>query len=352
MKKNSLLHAFAAYLAEKRRLLLCQALATGIFALVFFLYHLPLEAVFYAFLLAAALFLLFGLFSFLQYFRRRENLRTQQGKIMVCLGELPTPGGPLEKQYQELIVALQEEKTRLISQQDSRYADMVDYYTMWAHQIKTPISAMHLLLQTEKSGALSAQQRGVVMESGRLQGSLEQELFKIEQYVEMVLQYLRLESMSSDLMLRSYDLTELVRQAVKKYAPVFIHQKISLHLEDLDCSVLTDEKWLVFVLEQLLSNALKYTPKGSISIYMDAAAEKTLVIADTGIGIREEDLPRIFEKGFTGYNGRMDKRSTGIGLYLCKQILTRLSHRIHITSQIGKGTKVFIDLSQVSLEVE
>ena len=115
------------------------------------------------------------------------------------------------------------------------------------------------------------------------------------------------------------ELDDLIHQAVRKYAPLFIRRKIALQYEDVHCQILTDEKWLEFVLEQVLSNALKYTRKGKIKIYMDPQSPKTLVIEDTGIGIAPEDLPRVFERGYTGYNGRTDKRSTGIGLYLCRQ---------------------------------
>jgi len=170
---------------------------------------------------------------------------------------------------------------------------------------------------------------------------LSMELFKIEQSVEMVLQYLRLDSESTDYILKEYDLDDIVRQAVRKYARLFIRQKISLDFRETNRRVLTDEKWLVFVIEQILSNALKYTTEGKISIY---AAGTTFVIADTGMGIQGEDLPRVFEKGFTGYNGRIDKKSTGIGLYLCKRILTRLGHTIAIQSRVGVGTRVILGL--------
>lgn len=146
-----------------------------------------------------------------------------------------------------------------------------------------------------------------------------------------------------------YDLDALIRQAVRKYAPLFIRRKIILSYEPVHCEVLTDEKWLVFVLEQILSNALKYTKSGSIHIYLSPDAPKTLVIEDTGIGIAPEDLPRIFEKGYTGCNGRADKRSTGIGLYLCRQIMEKLSHTIRIESEMGVGTKVYLGLDTVSL---
>lgn len=178
------------------------------------------------------------------------------------------------------------------------------------------------------------------------------QLLKIEQYVEMVLGYLRIESSSSDFVLQKYLLSDLVKQAIRKYASQFIRKNIKLELREMDCLILTDEKWFVFVIEQLLSNALKYTNQGTISIYLDPLQPKILIIEDTGIGIAKEDLPRIFEKGFTGYNGRMDKKATGIGLYLCQKILTKLSHQISITSDIKMGTKVMINLEQLETMYE
>lgn len=121
-------------------------------------------------------------------------------------------------------------------------------------------------------------------------------------------------------------------------------------MEEIQCQVITDEKWLVFVLEQILSNALKYTHQGKIAIYMDKRQKKTLIIEDTGVGIRDEDILRIFDRGFTGYNGRMDKKSTGIGLYLSQQVLNKLSHSMTVASEVGKGTKVRIDLSTREFE--
>lgn len=183
----------------------------------------------------------------------------------------------------------------------------------------------------------------------RLLRRLEQ-LQSVEQYVEMVLGYLRLESPSSDYVIRNYALDDIVRQAVRKYASQFIRRKLRLEYTPLNVSVITDEKWLLFVIEQVLSNALKYTRSGSVSITLEAP--KTLCIRDTGIGIAPEDLPRVFEKGFTGCNGRTDKRATGIGLYLCRRILEKLGHTIAITSTVGEGTTVRIGLQQDALEVE
>ena len=206
---------------------------------------------------------------------------------------------------------------------------------MWTHQIKTPIAAMRLLLQEEDTP---------------LSREMQSELFQTEQYVQMALQYLRMEKMTSDLVFARYDLDALIRQAVRKYAPLFIRRKIILSYEPVHCEVLTDEKWLVFVLEQLLTNASKYTKEGgSVRIGKENGL---LVLRDTGIGIRPEDLPRIFEWGYTGYNGRLDKRSTGVGLALVKQVMEMLGNKMEIRSVLGEGTEVFLDLRRTELEAE
>lgn len=310
---------------------------TAVFFFVFSLYSLDTGAVEYAALLSFVFGLLFVLADFLSYRKKHRQLQDARQRILYGLEELPPAADALERDYQELLAELSDGKKKAVFEIDQKRSDMIDYFTLWAHQIKTPIAAMRLLLQSERSPQ---------------NDELAVELFGIEQYVEMVLQYLRLDEMSSDLVLRRYPLADIVRQAVRKYARVFILKKITLDFKEPDCEVLTDEKWLEFVIEQLLSNALKYTRAGTISIFMKPDAERTLMIQDTGIGIQEEDLPRIFEKGFTGYNGRMDKKSTGIGLYLCKKILTKLSHTIAVRSKVGEGTVFEIDLSSADLEVE
>ncbi|MFR7742767.1 MAG: sensor histidine kinase [Acutalibacteraceae bacterium] len=200
---------------------------------------------------------------------------------------------------------------------NAQYQDMLDYYTLWAHQIKTPIASMRLCLQQEDT----PQARQLL-----------QELSRAEQYVEMVMVYLRLTG-GSDLVLREYELDAIVRRAVRRFAGEFIGRKLKLCYEPLNVSCVTDEKWLLFVVEQVLSNALKYTRAGSITIELEAP--KTLVIRDTGIGVAPEDLPRIFEKGYTGYNGRGDQKASGLGLYLCRTICKRLGHTITASSVPG-----------------
>lgn len=227
-----------------------------------------------------------------------------------------------QKQTAQLQRELENNKISWESQRDKE-----DFFAMWAHQIKAPIAALKLLLQSDKQDVTAC--KG--------------EVFKIEHYVEMALGFLRFEEMGNDLELLSYELEPIVKQSIKKFAPMFISKHLSVNLKDLNVKILTDEKWLSFVIEQLLSNAVKYTSSGGITIRTCTENEQLCIITeDTGIGIRSEDLPRLFEKGFTGYNGRMDKKASGLGLYLCKSICDKLGHKISIESQENKGTKVTI----------
>ena len=324
------------YILEKRQVLGAAALGLLISSGVLFLYQLPQEAVGYSALLvcfAEALWLFTGFGKF----RKKQKLLRQlagERRRDFSIRDLPESEAPTEEAYQELIESLMEEKNRKDAETTEKLRDMEEYYTLWVHQIKTPIAAMSLLLQEKDTPE---------------NGELSMELFHIEQYVEMVLQYLRLESPDPDLAIRSVEVDSCVRQAVRKYARSFIRKKIALDFHETGMEVITDEKWLVFVLEQLLSNALKYTKKGSIRIY---GKDGFLSIEDTGIGITAEDLPRIFEKGYTGYNGRLDKKSTGIGLYLCQKVLKKLGHGIVITSVPGEGTKVVLKFAQEKPEYD
>lgn len=283
----------------------------------------------YGALLCVFILVVIGAEEYIRYLGKHKKLRKLQNVIQISVEAMDFPRDVLEEDYQELIRVVHENKITQINSLEKSRTDMMEYYTMWVHQIKTPMAAMKLLLQAEDT-----------FENRELLG----ELFRIEQYVEMALNYVRLDADTTDFILKRYELDKIVREAVRKYAPLFIRKKISLTYEPLDVQVLTDEKWLEFVIEQVLSNAIKYTKSGSISIYIKQE-EQVLVIEDTGIGIRSEDLPRILEKGYTGYNGHIDKRSTGIGLYLCNRILKKLSHTLRVESKMGKGTKVLIGLS-------
>ena len=326
---------FLSYLKSKQKLLAMLALFAATFITAFLLYNLPLMAVIYP----MALCLLFGAIICAADFSRekkKHELMCDIKKLSTSMAEhLPAAQSIEESDYQELLRILCSENSEIEVSSKTSYREMVDYYTVWAHQIKTPIASMKLSLQGEDSP---------------LARKLSSDLFRIEQYAQMVLAFLRIDSDYSDYVFRRRDIDGIIRQSVRKFASEFIGRKISLEYEEIHKDIVTDEKWLSFVLEQLLSNALKYTREGSIRIFL--RGENTLCIADTGIGIAPEDLPRIFEKGYTGANGRSDMTASGLGLYLCKKICDKLGIKISAESEIGKGTVISLDLEQYALKKE
>lgn len=326
---------FADYLRQKWRLLAAGAVFLVLFLLSFLLYHLPVKAVLYPAALCILPGLLFLLSSFFHTKKKHELLQNVRSYTDVADSLFPLPEGIEERDYQQILHLICEEYGRYRTDTKRRRSDLTDYYTVWVHQIKTPIASMRLHLQNEDS---------------LLSRNLSADLFRIEQYVEMVLTFLRLDSGSTDYVIQEYDLDSIVKQTVKKFAGEFIFRKLNLVYEPLHMTVLTDEKWLSFVIGQVLSNALKYTPSGSITITL--LPDKRLCIRDTGIGIAPEDLPRIFENGYTGYNGRLDKKATGLGLYLCRRICTNLGHTITAESVPDEGTVITIGLGRPKLEVE
>lgn len=327
------MHLLKHYLKDRWKALLCAAVLTALSIFLFFLYNLPIEPLFYTFSILFVIVLCFAIPDFILYYRKvREFKRIQEN--LSTLWEIPAFSGTLPetvlRDSLELLCERLKEQEQLSQE---RGQDMLEYYTLWVHQIKTPLSAMRLILQSTP---------------GEESEALTQELFKVERYVEMVLGYLRMETMNADLRLEACSAHDIVRQAVKKFAPMFIYQKLTLKFPEFENRIITDKKWLGFAIEQLLSNALKYTKSGTISISMDE--NDVLTIRDTGIGISAEDLPRICERGFTGFNGRQEKTSSGLGLYLTSQILKKLSTPMEITSQPGEGTQVHLFLHKEELQ--
>ena len=309
------------------------ALCCAVFAATFRIYGLPLGAVGYPALISAVLWLAWVLLRGARAARKHRTLAALTEALTPDM--LPDAVTADDADYRRIIELLQDARRAQETADARKFADMVDYYTLWAHQIKTPIASMRLTLQNEDT---------------QLSRRLTSELGRIERYVEMVLAYLRLDAKATDYVLREYDLDPIIRGAVKKFSGEFIERRLTLEFRPTNARALTDEKWLSFVLEQLVSNALKYTPQGRISIGLEPPA--TLYVADTGIGVAPEDLPRIFEQGFTGRNGRADKQASGLGLYLCSRVCKNLGHSISISSEPGKGTTVRLDLARKKLAVE
>ncbi|MBO4425599.1 MAG: sensor histidine kinase [Clostridiales bacterium] len=313
------------YLRSRIKVIILLLIVEGLFASSYFLFNMPAVTVLYPLFLSFAVILAAGVIDYIAVLRKHGRL---------IRNDIPEVASPIEKDYQTIIDKLKEEEEFSRKKASEDYNNMVEYYTVWAHQIKTPIASMRLQIQSEDSD---------------LSRRLDSDLNRIEAYVEMVLTFLRLDSDSTDYVIREISLDDVIRPVIRKFARDFITKKLTMDYEPADIKVLSDEKWLSFVIEQVLSNAVKYTNNGGIKIYAEGSV---LCIEDTGIGISSEDLPRIFENGYTGYNGRADKRASGIGLYLCKRICDNLGHKISAGSAPGVGTKISIDLSRREVGVE
>lgn len=319
------------YLRSRAVTILLFVLFAGIMAFSFSLYHLPVRAVLYPAVLCALLGLAVLAIGFLRALRMHKLI----SGLREMDTELPEVRDIEAADYREIVRLLREQNREARTRAETEMSAMMDYYTLWAHQIKTPIASMRLRLQEEDT----PQARTLLADLGR-----------IERYVSMVLTYLRLEGSSTDYVIRETDLDSILRPVFKQFAGEFISRKLKLEYTPVDKRVLTDEKWLAFVVEQLLSNALKYTPAGSVSVYLEEPA--VLCIRDTGIGIAPEDLPRVFERSYTGLTGRADKRASGLGLSLCRQVCDRLGHGLSIESAPDQGTTVRVDLGTRKLDIE
>lgn len=299
-----------------------------VFTLGLFMFQMPVRVVIAPGLVCLEAMIIYMVIDYREQKDKYRILSNSTQLIEEAFNNMPETDDVIEQQYQEMVKILAEKLNSSKLAENDKYNSMLDYFSIWVHQIKTPISSMRLLLDGEDS----KEARKVASELNR-----------IEQYVEMVLTYLRLDSQTNDFVFRKCCIDEIVRQSIKRFARDFISKKLSLDYTGIEGDIVTDSKWFGFVIEQVLSNALKYTYEGGIRIYRQ---EDMLVISDTGIGIATEDLPRVFENSYTGYNGRSKEASSGIGLYLCKRICDSLGVKLCIESEVAKGTSVYIGLTQ------
>ena len=303
------------------------AVLTAAGAAVFYLYGVFMEPLIYVAVLGMLLLAALLAAGWVRE-KRRDTLRVRALRSADDTWRcLPAPRSLAEEEYQSMIAALGAVLERATAEADAGRQEQMDYYTAWVHQIKTPIAVMRLMLSddTPEHRALSS------------------ELDRVERYVDMALQYIRLDSRSSDLVIREHSLDELIRACVRRQAAQFVEKRLALHFTPTEATVVTDGKWLSCILDQLLSNAAKYTDAGSVTIEMHGGL---LTVSDTGIGIAPEDLPRIFEKGFTGLNGRLGEKSSGLGLYLARKAADLLAIPLSVESAVGAGSAFTLDLRQ------
>lgn len=317
---------------HSKAVVLIYLLTTASFSVVYLFGELP----FYFWRMSMQLsvsFLVFYLlisgYVFLKSYRHPQNMSSDQLEESENMLSNHYP----DKYYLKWIHELDEQRKDIQEKTSIKQKEQSDYFTLWLHQIKTPISAISLLIQQTEDRELAQK--------------LKQELLRVDEYTTMALSYVKMEDPAADMDLRKVALDSVIKKSLKRYSILFIMNQITLDYEKIDFTVFSDEKWLQVVLEQILSNSLKYAVGGKIMIYLDG---KRLVIEDNGSGIPPEDLPRIFTRGFSGFPNNTYEKQTGLGLFLSKKICQRLGHSIHVESDLNQGTKVFIDLSQDTSE--
>ncbi|MDO5040588.1 MAG: sensor histidine kinase [Peptoniphilus sp.] len=299
---------------------------TAVFFLVLYSRNIELSSILYAMVVSFALLFMSSLYSYSRYRAKYLNL------MRFLEGEAGAEVEFSDYLCNLLLEGLKEQKNlsdNLISEDRKRLEEVNKFYTLWAHQIKTPIAALNLLLED------------------RDERELKIEVLKIEDYVNMLLAYYRHNSPMTDYSFSEVRVEDVVKSSVRKYADLFIKNKIKIKTDLKEMVVISDGKWLEFIISQLLSNSLQYTKSGEITIL---SGDGYILIKDTGIGIEKSDLPRIFEPGFTGYNGRIYTKSTGIGLSLVKSVADNLKVGIEVDSRVGEGTEVKLLLDKDTLQ--
>lgn len=270
-----------------------------VFWVVFLLMNLSFESYFLAFEIVIFFFIVY--LVFMAFLNKKEE--------------------KLKNQIQEL----EEANLNLRNDFLAKEKELQEYFLIWIHQIKTPITAGKLICDSD-------------IENENVK-NIKKELIYIEDYTNMALSYLKMANHNTDMDISLVNLDDIIKPLIKKYAILFISNNIKLEYEKLNVKVITDSKWCMVVIEQLLSNAIKYTKNGIVSISFNEK-KNYLEIKDNGIGIKDSDLPKIFDKGYSGFNGRQNQKSTGIGLFLVKQILDKLGQKVKLESKLGEGTSV------------
>lgn len=294
------------------------ALMSALYFLSFYLYHLPLSYFWVSLLFNLTLLLILSIWLFIQF--RKKLLVIQNFFFVQDLDDLSLPSELAYQQLIEQLIAAESEKGLV---EKSRMESLQTMVKMWSHQMKVPLSALSLMAQTDQ---LDRQE-------------VRQQLLRLENYLDTLLTYLKFSQHKDDFRFEALSARSLVVDMVKKYRVSCLAKELSVEVSG-DWQLKSDKKWLSFAISQILDNAIKYSKRGGhIQVQLD---EDGIQFSDTGIGILPEDLPRLFEEGFTGYNGHEHKKATGLGLYMTKQVLDKLDLAIRIHSQVEEGTQVFI----------
>lgn len=292
-----------------------------------------LENIFYINVVSGIFFFSYIVFEYFlkkRYYKQISEIISNNREDIV--NRIPEPRTHEEKLFNDMLKTMHNQQREEIEGLYEEKKENQEFITTWVHEVKTPISVIRLLIENKETP------------DSEVFGSIEEEIDRIEGQVEQALYYSRTDDFSKDYFINEIDLERVVREAVKRNARIFISKRIKVSIDAINITALTDKKWLLFIINQILSNSLKYTSSnGSIHISsLEDEKEKRLIIEDNGIGIKTEDIHRVFNRGFTGQTGRQYSKSTGMGLYLSKRLARKLGHDIKIESEEGKYTRVII----------
>lgn len=306
------------FIWEHKATYLVWLLLLGTQALTLYLYDQTQAILGDTLLFSCLIIFSYTLVAFSRWQRKLKQLQLLQTNFSHEL--LPLSTSQAEMLYQQIAEELEQKLVAELEHSRLKKQEMLEDFGIWLHQVKTPVSALDLLIQAQGNDP-----------------KMRAELFKVNEYLQLMLNYLRQQLDNSDLVFEQVALDQVIKEVLKKYALFFAQKGIRVEFVDLDAKVTTDKKWLIFILEQLIFNAIKYTNTGTITFSFNG---DHLAIKDTGIGIKAQDIPRVFDKGFTGYNGRQDQRASGLGLYLSQKVATKLGCQLKLTSKVGQGTTV------------
>ncbi|MFD3157783.1 sensor histidine kinase [Haloimpatiens sp. FM7330] len=331
------------YLQDKKFLFLFFFILMGFISTVIYLDNtvkVSIDNILYINFVSFIFFLLylFGeYFSHNKYYKSMNYLMKNETENIV--NTLPSPKTNEQELYHKLISNIYEDQNNKIDNLYKEKKDNLEFITSWVHEIKTPIAVSRLIIENNLAN----------IEDNTL-NSLEEEIDKIDNYVEQALYHSKIDSFSKDYFINEINLERIVKDLVKKHAKTFINKKIQIQMEDINLNITSDKKWITFIINQILSNSLKYTDEGGKIKFSTKKnnKEKILIIEDNGVGIRQEDIGRVFHKGFTGYNGRKNSKSTGMGLYLAKKLSRKLGHDISIESSYNEYTKAKIHFPKLT----
>lgn len=264
-----------------------------------------------------------------------ETIENAEEQFAILFPEVQTNQ---QKRFLELLKKIHQDNRNQLQHLNDEKKDQQEFILSWIHEVKLPIAASRLLMENSENKT-----------TDYLIDKFEDELDKIDNYVEQALYYSRIDSFSTDYFITEVTANQIIKSSVKKYSKLFINKEIQFQMDDSTQFVQSDSKWLGFVIDQIIANSIKYTERdGKVAVqFEEDDREKRISILDSGIGIATEDLSRVFQKGFTGLTGRNQPKSTGIGLYLAKQLTRKLGHTLSIQSEEGKYTKVTIHFPKI-----